>query len=227
MMASSSTYVLNQPAGKEIQIPIQIIRSSEPPQPQASAAYSTIKSNSVRDLNNYSMSNYTVDMNPSSTSNTGASGAYRNHSNMYGMSSSNAANRYTPTNDYSSRYSHPINAEYSSSSNAYNNENSSSNANGYSALSNRYVTQIVPSQNYRTGSLNNLFNSAPHSIPLPNKEEIVQYESSTSGAYKFMDGSHRTSVVLDNFNEPKYSSMKPTTFSTVYGNRPGYSDRYY
>lgn len=74
----------------------------------------------------------------------------------------------------------------------------------------------------RSPSVNSLFS---HAIPMPSRNEISTYESSTSRAYRYPNGNHRTSLVLDTFNDPRYSSIQPSTFSTTAYKSP--FDRYY
>ncbi len=75
-----------------------------------------------------------------------------------------------------------------------------------------------PSHNHRSASSTRLFDdfNALHSVPIPPKSEYVTYESSTAKGYTYPNGNHRSSLFIDSFNEPKYTSVKPSTYSTAY-----------
>jgi len=82
----------------------------------------------------------------------------------------------------------------------------------------RDYTSVMPNPSNKSFSSTKLFDdyNALHSIPIPPKSEYVSYESSTAKGYTYPNGNHRTSLYIDSFNEPKYTSVKPSNYSTAY-----------
>lgn len=85
--------------------------------------------------------------------------------------------------------------------------------------SNTYTrnTTVMPHSNsHRAMSASNLFNDAQHTIPIPPVSEFVTYESSTSKRYNYPNGNHRQSLHIDHYNDPKYSTHRPSRYSTIF-----------
>lgn len=113
--------------------------------------------------------------------------------------------------------------DYVVPSHGYNKQGQQTNQQRFNS-SNTYSRDRMESNYYhsppmrRSHSTTKLFDdfNATHTIPLPHRSEYVTYESSISKKYSYPNGNYRSSLFIDDFNEPRLSTHKPSSYSTAY-----------